>query len=304
MSAKKNIFIAFILNLCFAVFECIGGIFIGSIAIISDSVHDLGDASSIGIAYFLERKSVRQPDATHTYGYKRYSVLGGVITTCILLVGSVLVVYNAVLRFIAPVDIRYNEMIVFAVIGVVVNGVASFVTRDGKSLNQRAVNLHMLEDVLGWAVVLVGAIIMRFTGWNWLDGAMSIGVAIFIFIHAFLGLKEALDLFLVKTPKDTSVEEIKECVLAVEGVVNTHHIHVFSLDGNDKYVTAHVVANGDMAEIKKSIRTKLEKIGVTHVTVETEREDEVCEHTHCHVEQECEHGHGHHHHHHHHHHHG
>ena len=201
MSSKKNIFIAFLLNLCFAVFEFFGGIFTGSVAIISDAVHDLGDASSIGIAYFLEKKSAKQPDETHTYGYKRYSVLGSVITTCILLVGSVLVVYNAILRLISPVEIRYNGMIIFAVVGVIVNLLASFVTREGKSLNQKAVNLHMLEDVLGWAVVLIGAVVMRFTNWVWMDPVMSIGVAIFIFIHAVLGLKEGLDLFLVKTPK-------------------------------------------------------------------------------------------------------
>lgn len=304
MSAKKNIFIAFILNLVFSILECIGGIFTGSIAIISDAVHDLGDASSIGIAYFLEKKSARQPDATHTYGYKRYSVLGGVITTCILLVGSVLVIYNAVLRFITPAEIRYNEMIVFAVVGILINGIASFVTRDGKSLNQRAVNLHMLEDVLGWAVVLIGAIVMRFTGWNWIDGAMSIGVAIFIFLHAFSGLKEALDLFLIKTPKNNGVDEIKQSILQVEGVLEAHHIHIWSLDGVGSYVTAHVVMDGDFADKKKKIREQLKEKGVVHVTLETESVGERCEHEHCHVDCEHTYEHGHHHHHNHHHHHG
>ncbi|MBR2023729.1 MAG: cation transporter [Clostridia bacterium] len=302
MSSKKNIFIAFLLNFFFSVFEFFGGIFTGSVAIISDAVHDLGDASSIGIAYFLEKKSAKQPDATHTYGYKRYSVLGSVITTCILLVGSVLVVYNAILRLISPVAIRYNGMMIFAVVGVIVNLLASFVTREGKSLNQKAVNLHMLEDVLGWAVVLIGAVVMRFTNWVWIDPVMSIGVAIFIFIHAVLSLKEALDLFLVKTPKGLTVDDLKAHIMHVEGVKDAHHIHVWSLDGNDRYATAHLVVEGDFALVKERVREHLHEHGVTHVTLELETVGEVCHDEHCHVEME-EHGGCHHHHHHHHNHH-
>ena len=175
MKTEKNILIAFILNLSFSIFEFIGGIFTGSVAIISDSVHDIGDAASIGIAFFLERKSKKQPDEKYTYGYKRYSLLGGIITTLILLLGSIAVVYNAVSRIISPTEINYNGMIIFAIVGVCVNLCASLLTRDGDSINQKAVNLHMLEDVLGWVVVLIGAIVMRFTDFYIIDPLMSIG---------------------------------------------------------------------------------------------------------------------------------
>lgn len=298
MSAKKNIFIAFLLNLVFSVFEFVGGVLTGSVAIVSDAVHDLGDASSIGIAYFLEKRSGRQPDTTHTYGYKRYSVLGSVVTTCILLIGSGLVVYNAILRLISPIAVSYNGMIIFAVVGVIVNCLASYVTRDGRSLNQKAVNLHMLEDVLGWAVVLVGAVVMRFTDWVWIDPVMSIGVAVFIFVHAIAGLKEAVDLFLVKTPKDICVDELKAHVLEIDGVMDAHHIHVWSLDGNDRYATMHLVVDGDFVKVKEHVREHLKKHGITHVTLETERVGEDCNARDCRVEVEA-HGGCHHHHHHH-----
>ena len=160
MKTEKNIFIAFILNLSFAVFELFGGLFTGSVAIISDSIHDIGDAASIGISYFLEKKSKKQPDEKYTYGYMRFSVIGGVITTLILLLGSLIVIYNAVLRLISPTAINYDGMIIFAVVGVVVNFCAAFFTRHGDSINQKAVNLHMLEDVLGWIVVLAGAVVL------------------------------------------------------------------------------------------------------------------------------------------------
>ncbi|MBQ1996312.1 MAG: cation transporter, partial [Clostridia bacterium] len=160
---EKNILIAFLLNLTFSVFEFIGGLFTGSVAIISDSIHDLGDALSIGISFFLEKKSSLEPDDKYTYGYMRFSVLGSVITTVILLFGSLAVIYNAINRIISPAEINYDGMIIFAVIGATVNFIAAYFTKEGDSLNQKAVNLHMLEDVLGWVVVLVGAVIMRFT---------------------------------------------------------------------------------------------------------------------------------------------
>ena len=184
MKTEKNILIAFILNLAFSVFEFIGGIFTGSVAIISDAVHDIGDAASIGVAFFLERKSKKQPDEKYTYGYARYSVLGSALTSLILLLGSATVIYNAVRRIVTPTEINYSGMIIFAIVGVCVNLGAALLTRHGDSLNQRSVNLHMLEDVLGWIVVLVGAVVMSFTDLYIIDPLMSIGVAIFILINA------------------------------------------------------------------------------------------------------------------------
>jgi cobalt-zinc-cadmium efflux system protein len=295
MKTERNILIAFILNLLFSFFEFFGGVITGSIAIISDAVHDIGDAVSIGVSYFLEKKSKKQPDDKYTYGYMRYSIIGSVITTLILLCGSILVVFNAVMRIIEPTDINYNGMMIFAVIGVIVNFSAAFVTREGDSLNQKAVNLHMLEDVLGWIVVLVGAIVMRFTDFWLIDPLMSIAVAAFIFINAFKNLKSVLDLFLEKTPKGIDVNELKEHLLSVSGVSDVHHIHLWSMDGINNYATLHVVTDLPPEEIKPLVRLELSEHGINHVTIETEKNDESCGEQVCRVETEI----GHHHHHHH-----
>ena len=299
MKTEKNILIAFLLNLAFSVFEFIGGLWTGSVAIISDAIHDIGDAASIGISFFLEKKSKKQPDETYTYGYARYSVIGSVITTLILLFGSVMVIYNAALRIIHPTEIHYNGMIVFAVVGVIVNFGAALVTREGDSLNQKAVNLHMLEDVLGWIVVLVGAVVMRFTDIYIIDPLMSIGVAIFILIRAIQNLKQVIDLFLEKTPHGVDVQEIKEHLSEIEGVVDVHHIHVWSMDGQTNYATMHIVASGDHHHVKEAVREELREHGIGHVTLELEQEGEHCHEAECHVE--TTHSPGHHHHHHHHH---
>ena len=283
MQTDKNILIAFMLNFAFSVFEFIGGIFTGSVAIVSDAVHDMGDAASIGISYFLEKKSKKQPDEKYTYGYARFSVLGSIITTVILLFGSVLVIFNAVNRIIEPTEINYNGMIVFAIIGTAVNVAAAFLTRDGTSLNQKAVNLHMIEDVLGWVVVLLGAIVMRFTDFALIDPIMSIGVAMFILVHAIKNLKEAIDLFLEKTPHGITIQEMREHIAQLEGVLDVHHIHIWSMDGQAHYATMHIATNADAHQIKEKIRAEAREHGISHVTLELESEGEPCHEKNCSV---------------------
>lgn len=282
MKTEKNILIAFILNIAFSIFEFIGGLFTNSISILSDAIHDLGDAFSIGISYFMEKKSKRHADNKYTYGYIRYSVLGGVITTTILLVGSILVIIGAIKRIINPVDVNYSGMIIFAIIGVVLNFAAACVTREGDSINQKAVNLHMLEDVFGWMAVLIGAIVMNFTDIKIIDPIMSIGVAIFILINSLKNLKKVLDLFLEKTPDDIDIEKLKEHLLSIEGIDDIHHIHIWSIDGYNNYATMHIVSKvNDINQLKKEIRKELEEHNICHTILETE--DEACEDKECHV---------------------
>ena len=296
MKTQRNILIAFLLNLSFAIFECFGGVFTSSVAILSDAVHDLGDAASIGLSYFLEKKSREQPDDTHTYGYGRYSVLGGLITTSILLFGSIFVICNAIRRIITPTPIHYNGMLLFAILGVCVNLCAALFTSKGQSINQKAVNLHMLEDVLGWVVVLIGAIVMRFTNFTLIDPLMSIGVAMFILYHAAGNLIEVADLFLLKTPKHINPPKIKVQLEALQGVADVHHIHLWSMDGQQQYASMHIVTDEEPSKIKAQIRHTLRSIGIDHVTLELETTTEDCHYRHCHTE--C-HQHTCHHHHHH-----
>ena len=271
MKTDKKILIAFILNLAFSVFEFVGGILTGSVAIMSDAVHDIGDAFSIGISYFLEKKSKKQPDEVYTYGYGRYSVIGSIVTTLILLCGSVIVIYNAVLRFIDPADIHYDGMILFAVVGVCVNLGAAFFTSGHGSLNQKAVNLHMLEDVLTWVVVLLGAAVMRVTQWTVLDPLVSIGVAAYIFVHAVGHLRAVVNIFLEKVPDGLSVAEIRDRLTAIEGVVTVRRLCVRSIDGIHHAAEVSLGIDGDPAPVKAAVRTALAEWRIVRVTVETEQ---------------------------------
>lgn len=283
MKTEKNILIAFLLNLCFSFFEFFGGILTGSVAILSDSIHDMGDALSIGISFLLEKKSKKKPNNTYTYGYVRYSVLGGLITTVILLIGSILVIYKSIIRIINPVDVHYQGMIVFALIGVILNFLAAYMTREGDSLNQKSVNLHMLEDVLGWIVVLIGAIIMNFTNLRIIDPIMSILVSLFIAINAIKNLSQILDLFLEKTPNGIDIEEVKKHLKEIKEVEDIHHIHIWSIDGYNNYATMHIVTKAkNSKKVKEQIREELKEHGICHAILEIE--EEVCSDRECHQE--------------------
>ncbi|MBR6806870.1 MAG: cation transporter [Clostridia bacterium] len=291
MKGEKGILVAFLLNLIFSAFEFAGGVLSGSVAILSDSVHDLGDAVSIGAAWLLERKRSCPPDEKHTYGYTRYSMLGGFITSTILLVGSAVMITSAVNKLIHPSEVKPSVMTVFGIIGVCVNMIGVLFTRGGHSLNRRAVRLHMLEDVLGWVTVIVGAAVIRLTGLSLVDPVISIFISVFILISAIGNLKEICDIFLEKTPHGVDVTSIRHELCRLDGVADVHHIHVRRLDEEQLCATMHIVSDGDGARVKSAVRETLRGHGISHATLELETRDEPCGEVSCKLEPKARHHH-------------
>ena len=277
LETDQKILVAFLLNLGFAILEVVGGLLSGSIAFASDALHDFADAATIAISYILEKKSKRAPDNKYTYGYVRYSVLGGVIATTILVVGAVMIVHEAIERLGEPSELNSGAMIGMSVIGLVVDLISVYATRGKGSINQRAVNLHMIEDVLGWAVMLVGSVVIHLTGWAFIDPVLSILVAGFVLYAAYQNLVEITDLFLEKTPHGIEIEKIRRELMKIEGVSGVHHIHVRSLDGEQIFATLHVVVKKYDAKIKQEVKERLKKYQITHSTVEIELAEEECE---------------------------
>ena len=272
MKIDRNILIAFILNLSFSLLEIIGGFITNSISILSGAVHDLADAASIGTSYYLEKKSKHKPNYKYTYGYVRYSTLAAFITTIILLSGSLFVIYNAINRLFNPIDINYDGMIIIALIGILFNIIAVYKTKGGHSLNQKAVNLHLLQDALSWIIVLIGSILIKFTKINYIDSIMSLVISIYIIIHSLKHLKIILDLFLEKTPNNVNIRKIKKELLENKNIISIDHIHVWSLDGYNNYATLHAIINNDEVEnMKEYIKDYLKKENISHSTIEIER---------------------------------
>ena len=161
--SRENIKFVFILNLLFSVIEIIGSILTNSVSILSDAIHDFGDSFSVGLSYLLEKYSNKKSDNKYTYGYMRYSLLGAIITCLILIFGSCVVLYRAIPRIFNPTKVNSNIMIILSIFGILINGYAVYRTSHTNNKNEKAINLHMLEDVLGWISILFGSIIIKFT---------------------------------------------------------------------------------------------------------------------------------------------
>lgn len=279
--SRSNLKLAFFLNLAFTVLEIVGGLYVNSISILSDALHDLGDSVSLGISWYLQRKSERAANRFYTFGYKRFSLLGALINSLILIGGSIFIVNEAVGRFFEPEQANAQGMILLALIGVAVNGYAAWKLSYGKTLNEKVVSWHLLEDVLGWVAVLIVAVILNFKYIPYLDPALSILITLFVLFNVIKRLRETFQIFLQGSPEGINAEEIIEKIKSLEHVRSMHHTHVWSLEGESHVFTTHVLLCDihdfrQMTEVKKQIRELLKPYHFSHFTVELELSEEDC----------------------------
>lgn len=277
----KNLKVAFFLNLTFTILEFIGGIYVNSISIISDTVHDLGDSLSLGTSWYLDSKSKKKANSKYSYGYRRFSLLGALINSVVLIAGSVYVIYEAVGRILEPEHSDAQGMVIFAIIGVLVNGYAAYKLSSGKSMNEKVVSWHLMEDVLGWVAVLIVAIILYFKDIHYLDPALSLLITLYILYNVFKRLKETLFIFLQGVPSDINLDEIKNELLNLEKVKSLHHTHIWSLEGEHHVFTSHVILKDiekfdQVIEVKTLIKDRLDEYNFEHYTIETELDSETC----------------------------
>lgn len=273
---------AFFLNLFFALVEIVGGVLTNSLAIVSDAVHDLGDCAAIGIAWFLEKKSLKKSTDHYSYGYRRLSVMAAMITGVILFLGSCFIMVQAIPRLFAPEQPEVSGMIALALLGVTVNGFAAFRMSKGHSLNERMILIHLMEDVLGWVVILIGAIFMAFYPLPILDPIMAIGVAFWVLWNAFHNLKETMKVFLQATPGQFEMATVVSSMKALPKVDDVHHVHVWSIDGEHHILTAHVIVAADCSietahELKNQIKAHLfRQFHIQEATLEIEWPNQKC----------------------------
>jgi len=276
-----NLRTAFFLNLAFTLLEVVGGLMTNSIAILSDAVHDLGDSISLGLAWQLDRVAQRDGDQQFSYGYRRFSLLGAVITTVVLIVGSIYILSEAIPRLLTPQQTNAKGMVLFALLGVAVNGFAALRLRGERTLNARVVALHLIEDVLGWVAVLVVSIVLLFTDFYILDPLLSILITIYILYNVLKNLKETLALFLQAVPENVDVTSIDERLNGMEHVCSTHHTHVWSLDGEHHVLTSHIVVDEDVTKeqvlcLRKEILELVRELAFAHSRIEIEFGDDDC----------------------------
>jgi len=272
---------AFFLNLIFTIFEILGGLWANSLAILSNALHDLGDSFSLGLSWFLEKYSRKEKDKLFSYGYQRFSLLAALVNTFILIGGSLFILSEAIPRLIRPEHSKVQGMMIFAIVGIAVNGLAALRLKGGKTFIIRTVIWHFLEDVLGWVAVLVISVTLLFKDIHILDPILSILIASYVLYNVIKNLKKTLALFLQAVPENIDIKEVESKLLAIDNVKSVHHTHVWSLDGIHHVLTTHVVINGkatkeDVLQTKCAIKLLTEKLDFTHSTVEMEYEGELC----------------------------
>lgn len=272
--------LAFFINLAFTAVEAFGGWWTGSIAVLTDALHDAGDSLVLGTAWYLQRVALKGRDARYSYGYGRYSMLGGWLTSLVLLFGALMMMVVSVPRIRQGSSPDADRMVLFALFGLVMNALAARMLHGGHSLNERGAYLHLLEDVLGWAAVLIGAVVIRYTGWVVIDPLLSIGISLFISFNAIRMLRRGTAILMQGTPRALDTAAVHRRLLAIPHVRDLHDQHVWTLDGDLAVLTVHLVVDDiglpEARQVKADAREALHAMGIHHATIELEWGSEHC----------------------------
>ncbi len=279
-SGAKALRLAFFINLGFTLVEVVGGWWTGSIAVLTDALHDAGDCLVLGLSWYLQRVALKGRDAHYSYGYGRYSMLGGWLTSVVLIIGSVAMLSVSVPRLWSPTAPDAEGMVLIALFGVLMNGLAAWKLHGGSSLNERGAYLHLLEDVLGWTAVLIGAVVIRYTGWTVVDPLLSMAISVFILVNAIRTWRKGTGILMQEIPAGLDMIAVRAKLLAIPHVTGLHDQHTWSLDGSFVVHTVHLmVADVDLAQalaVKAHARAELMAMGIEHATIELEWSEESC----------------------------
>ncbi|MEZ7606054.1 MULTISPECIES: cation diffusion facilitator family transporter [Streptococcus] len=272
MKSSRNMTIAFLLNFSFAIIEFIFGLLFHSSAVLADAIHDTGDALAIGLSTLFEKISTKKEDRNYTLGYKRYSLLGALLTSVILLIGSTLVIVENVPKLFAPEKVNYDGMLVLGIVAIAVNTAASRVVSHGHSHNESILSLHFLEDILGWLAVILVSLILRFTDWYFLDPLLSLVIAGFILSKALPKFWENIQIFLDHVPSDVDLSQLYQEIAALENVRAITQLNVWTTDGLEKFAMLHICLENPnlLAETQAVLRQKLLAYGIAKVTIQTD----------------------------------
>ena len=279
-NATKNISFAFFLNLFFVVVEVIGGLYTNSIAILSDALHDFGDCLSLAVAWAFQKKATQKRNHKYTYGYRRFSLLGSIFLAGVLVVSSAFVLFEAGKRVFEPQEVNAHGMLWIAIAGVIINGAAALRLKKGSSLNERAVFLHIMEDVLGWVAVLIASIVMMFVNLPVIDPILSIAISLWVLTNVYRNMRDTFRIMLQATPENIDLEDLAKTLLGAEGVILIHDLHLWSMDGESHIMTLHAVSNTSNPEqLKRNILDIAKTFHIDHITIEIEKPGIDCQHS-------------------------
>lgn len=246
----KNLILTILLNVIITIAQLIGGIASGSLALLSDAVHNFSDVLSLVVSYvanWLTRK--RKQTLTQTFGYKRAEIVAAFFNAATLIVIAVFLIIEAMGRFSHPQEVSGNIVILLALLGIVANGLGVFFLQKDAShnLNMQSAYLHLMSDMLTSVAVMVGGLLMKYMGWFWIDPVLTVFISIYLIYMSWRILIESLKILMLFAPDELVMQDIEKAVVEIEGIKNIHHVHIWQLNDHEIHFEAHVEFENDIA---------------------------------------------------------
>ena len=276
--------VGIVLNFAFVLVEVVSGLYVHSLSLLSDAGHNLADVAALALSLLAFKLLKVKSSKTYTYGYRKTSILVALFNSMVLVLSIGAIVYEAIQRLVHPQPVQGTTIAIVAAVGIAINGCTAlmFLRNKEKDMNVKSAYLHLMSDALVSLGIVIGGVIITYTKWYWIDSAFSILIAVVILFSTWRLLKDSLRLSLDGVPPDITLDEVKATALKVPGVRDFHHIHIWAISTTENALTAHLVLQvgvtaAEETKIKSELRHQLLHQKIQHVTLESERENEVCE---------------------------
>ena len=274
----KNLLISILLNILITISQIVGGLISGSLALLSDALHNFSDVISLVISYIANLLAKKDASINRTFGYKRAEILAAFINASTLIIVAVLLIIEAIKRFINPQEIESNLVIWLSFIAILGNGFSVLLLRkDSKvNMNMRSAYLHLLTDMMASVAVLIGGLLMKFYEIFWIDSLLTLVIALYLIWVGFDLFKESFKVLMLFTPRELHIQDIVKELSVVKEIKNIHHIHVWQLNEEETHFEAHVDFNydiklSDFDEVLKRVeKILLEKFQINHINIQPE----------------------------------
>ncbi len=274
----RNLLISIILNVVITLSQIIGGIISGSLALLSDALHNLSDVFSLIISYLANVLSRKEASAGKTFGYKRAEIIAAFVNSATLIIVAVFLIKEAVERFFNPEEIGTGIVITLSILGILANGFSVLLLRpdSDRNMNLRSAYLHLLTDMMASVAVLVGGILMYYFNWFWIDPLLTILIALYLIFMGYDLLKDSTRVLMLFTPNTIEVKNIVQAICTLESVKNVHHVHIWQLNEDEVHMEAHIdfVEDIRLSEFDQ-ILDEIEELvyhqfGINHVNIQPE----------------------------------
>ena len=280
----KNLVISIFLNLLITVAQVIGGILSGSLALLSDALHNFSDVLALAFSWYANKLSKKEASLDQTFGYKRAELIAAFVNAITLIVVAIFLIYEAIIRLFHPETIQSSVVIWLALLGIVANGASVLLLKKDadSNLNMKSAYLHLLTDMMASIAVLVGGIVMKYLGWFWVDSVLTLLIGLYLIYVSYDLIKTSTKMLMLFTPDDIDIEKIIEAVHKISKVGKLHHIHVWQLNDDELHLEAHLDCSEDLKlsdfnDLLHEIEALLfEKFNINHVNIQPEfKKDDV-----------------------------